>query len=179
MSHIDVVTVKDFWDSNVDGYLPILLEVYNPDITWADKEKKFYGQEDSYIRFIADEIKVIYKGKTYLPCSFEYTPPESDGSKIGSASVTISALDTRVRQVMRLIKLPSKINVIALFGKQEKNAGSGFIYKFVEVNTMSYTMTTASANSTTAMFNFDFDRSLMQQVPYDMAVQERVPATAG
>lgn len=179
MSHIDVVTMKDLWDSNTDGYLPILLEIYNPDIVWTDKEKSFYSQEDSYVRFIADEIKVVYKGKTYLPCAFEYTPPESDGSKIGSASITISALDTRVRQVMRSIQLPSEINVVALFGKQEKSENGGFIYKFVELNTMSFTMTTASANKTTASFNLDFDRSLMQNVPYDMAVQERVPATAG
>lgn len=179
MSHLDVVTMKDLWDKDTDGYLPILLEIYNPDIVWTDKEKEVYGQEDSYVRFIADDIKVVYKGHTYLPCTFEYKPPETDGAKIGTASITISALDVRVKQVIRSIMLPSEVTVVALFGKQTKDNSNGFIYKFVELNTLSFTMSTASANKTTVTFNLEYDRSLQQQVPYDMATQERVPATAG
>ena len=64
---VDVITMTELWKQDIDGYLPVLMEIYNPDISWTPEEKAAYGQEDSYIRFIADESRVIYKGKTYLP----------------------------------------------------------------------------------------------------------------
>lgn len=179
MTHLDVVTMKSLWDKNTDGYLPILLEIYNPDLSWTDTEKKVYGQEDCYVRFIADECKVVYKGKTYLPCAFTYQLPETDGTKIGNASISISAIDSRVKVLLRSIILPSEARVTALFGKQEKDGGTGFIYKFVELNSISFTINTASSNGTTATFNLEYDRSLQQNVPYDKATRERVPATQG
>lgn len=179
MSHLDVVTIKELWDKNTDGYLPILLEIYNPDLSWTTAEKTAYGQEDCYVRFIADENKVVYKGKVYLPCAFEYQPPETDGSKVGNASITISALDTRVKRILRSIMLPSDVKITATFGKQEKNENTGFIYKFVELNSISFTMNTASSTSTTATFNLEYDRSLQQNVPYSKATRDRVPATQG
>lgn len=180
MSHIDVITEKELWNKDIDGYLPILLDVYNPDIVWTQQEKDLYGQEDSHIRFISDDIKVIYKGKTYLPCSFEYQQPETDGSKIGNASISISALDTRVRNLLRSIKIKSEAKVVAMFAKVNRDDDSGkFIYKFVELNSKSFCMKIASSSKTTATFNLDFESFSGQNIPYDSATQDRVPATSG
>lgn len=179
MSHLDVVTLKELWDKNTDGYLPILLEIYNPDLSWTEAEKKAYGQEDCQVRFIADENKVIYKGKTYLPCAFNYQASTTDGSKISNATITITALDTRIKKLLRSILLPSEVKVTATFGKQEKDDKVGFIYKFVELNSVSFTMSSASSTKTTATFNLEYDRSLQQNVPYSKATRDRVPATQG
>lgn len=180
MSHLDIITEKELWSKDVEGYIPVLLDIYNPDITWTEEEKTVYGQEDSYVRFISDETKVVYKGKTYLPCSFEYQQPETDGSKVGNATITISALDSRVKKLLRSIQLPSEAKVVAMFAKVNRNDDSGkFIYKFVELNTKSFKMSTAGSSGTSATFNLMFSSSSNQNIPFDSATQDRVPATAG
>lgn len=180
MTNIDVKTSADLFKKDIDGYFPIMLEIYNPDITWTNEAKKIYKQDDSYLRIIADENKVVYKGKTYLPCAMEYTEPESDGSKIGNPQLTISAIDSRVKRVLRTIKIPSTVNIVAMFVKTEKENTTGkFIYKFVEISTASFSMKTAGSNKTTATFNLIFDNAFSQNVPYDIATQDRVPSTKG
>lgn len=173
---IDVMTMQELWNKDTDGYLPILLEIYNPDIAWSEEEKEVYGQENCYLRVIADENKVKYKGYTWLPCAFDYTPPESDGKKIGVASISISALDSRVRKLLRTIRLPSKAKVVAMFAKQTKEDNGHFIYKFKELNTMSFDMNNATSDKAKATFNLVFSNVLSQNVPYDIATQDRTPS---
>lgn len=177
---VDVITMTELWKQDIDGYLPVLMEIYNPDISWTPEEKTAYGQEDSYIRFIADESRVIYKGKTYLPCAFDFTPPEIDGKKVGVASVSISALDSRVKRLLRTIKIPSTATIVSVFCKTERDQGSGnFIYQFSELNTRPFKMSSASSNKTTATFNLSFGKDMTQNIPYDVATPDRVPATKG
>ena len=177
---IDVITMSELWKEDIDGYLPILMEVYNPDIKWTQEEKDTYNQEDSYLRLIADESRVVYKGKTYLPCSFEFTPPEIDGKKVGSASVSISALDSRVKMLLRTIKIPSDVRIVSLFAKTEKDNQSGkYIYQFAELQSTPFKMASASSTKTTATFNLSFSKNLTQTVPYDVATPDRVPSTKG
>lgn len=180
MSHLDVITEKELWSNDVEGYIPVLLDLYNPDITWTSAEKTAYNQEDSHVRFISDETKVVFKGKTYLPCSFEYQQPETDGSKIGGATITISALDSRVKRLLRSIQLPSEATIVAMFAKVNKDDETGkFVYKFVELNTKSFRMTTAGSTGSSATFNLTFGSLSSQNIPFDTATQDRVPATAG
>lgn len=173
---INVVTLKELWNQNTDGYLPVLMEIYNPDIAWTAEEKEIYKQDNGYLRIIADQSKVVYKGKTWLPCSFDFTAPESDGKKIGSASITISALDARVRKLLRTIKLTSELKLIASFNKVEKNTSGQFVYKFYELNSMTLQMKAATSNKSTATFSLVFSDALSQNVPYDIATQDRTPA---
>lgn len=173
---VNVTTLQELWNKNTDGYLPVLMEIYNPDIAWTNEERRVYGQENSYLRIIADQCKVIYKGKTWLPCAFDFTPPDSDGKRIGNASITISALDARVRKLLRTIRITSELNIIATFAKMEKANSGKFIYKFSEMNCMSVYMNSATSNKATATFNLVFDNALAQNVPYHIATQDRTPA---
>ena len=175
---LDVITINDLWQKNIDGYLPILMEIYNPDIVWTQDEKDAYGQEDSYLRVIADENRVVYKSKTYLPCAFTYNPPELDGKKVGTASISISALDSRVKKMLRTISLPSEATVVSMFAKVERENGN-MIYKYTELYSRPFRMNTAGSNKTTATFNLTFGKNFSQNVPFDLATQDRVPGTAG
>ena len=177
---IDVVTMAELWKEDVDGYLPILMEIYNPDIKWTQEEIDAYHQENAYLRLIADESRVVYKGKTYLPCSFEFTPPEIDGKKVGAASISISALDSRAKLLLRTIKIPSDVRIVSLFAKTEKEESSGkFIYHFAELQSTPFKMASASSTKTTATFNLTFGKNLAQKIPFDIATADRVPATKG
>lgn len=175
---LDVITMNDLWQKDIDGWLPVLMDIYNPDIVWTQEEKDAYNQEDSYIRVIADDNQVVYKGKTYLPCAFTYTPPESDGKKVGAASITITALDSRVKKMLRIIKIPSQVTVVSMFAKVSRDSGSP-IYKYKEISAKPFMMTSASSNPTTASFNLTFGNNFGQNIPYDIATQDRVPGTGG
>lgn len=173
---LSVVTLEELWKQDTDGYLPILMEIYNPDIVWTEEEKQSYGQEDCYLRLISDQSRVIYKEKTYLPCNFTFSAPEVDGKKVGSASITISALDSRVRRLVRSIKVSSTVQIVSVFAKSEKGDTGKFIYQFAELNTKPFTMSSASSTRTAATFNLSFGKNMAQNVPYDMATPDRVPA---
>lgn len=175
---LDVITINDLWQKNVDGFLPVLMDIYNPDIVWSEDEKAAYNQEDSYLRVIADENKVVYKGKTYLPCAFTYSPPEIDGKKVGSASISITALDSRVKKMLRTIKLPSEVLVVSMFAKVSRDSGSP-VYKYHELSSKPFKMSSASSSKTTATFNLTFGTDFGSNVPYDVATQDRVPGTGG
>ena len=174
------VTMSELWKEDIDGYLPVLMEIYNPDIAWTQDEIDTYQQENSYLRLIADESRVIYKGNTYLPCAFDFTPPEIDGKKVGAAAISISALDSRVRVLLRSIKIPSEVRIVSLFAKTEKDNNSGkFIYQFAELQSTPFKMSSASSNKTTATFNLSFGKNMAQNIPFDVATPDRVPATKG
>lgn len=177
MTHIDVVTMQDLWKENIDGYFPYLLEIYNPDISWTNEEKELYSQEDCYLRIICDDNKVKYKGKTYLPASFTFSPPESDGTKIGTASLTVTALDYRIRKILKAIKIACDVTVMAFFVKVTKNEESAdAIYKFKNLDSISFTMNSASSDKTSVKFNLVYDVGMAQNVPYHIATQDRVPS---
>jgi hypothetical protein len=175
---LDVVTINDLWQKDVDGWLPILLRIYNPNIVWTEEEKQVYGQTDSYLNVIADENKVVYNGRTYLPCAFSYAPPEVDGKKVGSASISISALDSRVKKLLRTIRIPSEVTVVSMFAKVTRESGSP-VYKFKEISSKPFMMSAASSNKTTATFNLTFRSNFNQNIPYDIATQDRFPGTGG
>ncbi len=170
--NIDVLTMQDLWKEDRDSFLPILLEIYNPDIKWDSDE---YEQEDCYLRVCSNDCKLKYKGKIWQPCAFNFTPPETDGQKIGSASISITALDARVKYLLRTIRVACTARIVAMFAKEEKDDSSGkFIYKFIPLDTMEFEMSNATLSNTTATFSLSFKSYLQQNVPFDLASADRV-----
>lgn len=178
MTKINVLTLEDLNKEDIDGFFPVLIDIYNPDIHWTQEEIDAYQQTNSHLRLICDDNAVVYKGNHYSPCAFNFQPPESDGGKIGTATVSITALDSRVRKVLRTISIASELEIIATFAKKEKDT-SGFVYSFYPLNNMKFQMNTASMSKTTATFTLVFDNALEQVVPYDVATPDRVPSTKG
>lgn len=179
MTSLNVVTTNDLTKENIEGYFPVLLKIENPDIYWTEEERRVYKQNNGKICLICDENTVIYKGETYLPCSFTAQLPENDGSKIGAAVISITALDVRVKKLLRSIKKESEIEFIAMFCKCEKKESEGFLFKYVPLKMAKFTMTTANLSNGTASFRLTFDKALSQIVPYFVATQDRVPGTKG
>ena len=169
--NLDVDVLKDFYKQTSDFNLPVLLEIYNPDIKWDSDE---YEQEDCYLRVISSDCKVKYKNKTWLPCAFVFTPPDSDGQKIGSSQISINAVDARVKFLLRMIRTASEASIIAMFEKIEKTDSNGFIYKYIPLKDLNFTMDSASLSGTTATFNLTFKSPLQQNIPFDIATQDRV-----
>lgn len=179
---LNVVTIQDLWKTNVDGSFPVLVEIYNPDIYWGkvtdtSKNETDYEQENGYLRITSSDVKLIYGGHTFFPCAMQFSSPEVDGTKIGSANITISAIDSRVKMILRVLQIPSVFRIVSTFLKTEKEDG-GYIYKFVKLNVRDFNMESASSNESTVTFTLTFNSALQQNIPYDTATADRVPAAS-
>lgn len=170
--NIQTEALEELWKQNTDGHLPVLLEIFNPDIKWSDNSLE---QENMYLRVIADSNAVIYKEKKYLPSSFVYTPPEENGKTIGQSAISISAIDGRVIQMLRSIELPCEVTVMAMFAKRVSGSGNT-TYKFIPLDNLKTKMLSASYNATTAQFNLTFKDVLKLNVPRDLATKDAMPS---
>lgn len=164
---IQTVALEEIWKQNTDGYIPVLLEIYNPDLKWNDNSLE---QENMYLRVIDDSNPVIYKGKRYLPCRFEYTPPEEDGKKLGQATINLSAIDTRVVQMLRSIELQCEVKVVAAFAR------NGSEYRFLPLDYLTAKMPTATYNRITASLSLINKDVLTLNVPRDVATKNTLPS---
>lgn len=164
---IQTVAMDEIYKRNSDGYIPVLLDIYNPDIKWNDNSLE---QDDMHLRVVADSNNVKYKGKRYLACKFEFKPPEQDGTKVGSASITLSALDTRVTQMLRMIDLVCEVDVVTAFAK------NGSQYKFIPLDEYKMQMKSSTYSRTTANLVLSPDDVWSLNVPRDVATKDRFPS---
>ena len=66
---------------------------------------------------------------------------------------------------------------MAFFVKVTKNEESAdAIYKFKNLDSISFTMNSASSDKTSVKFNLVYDVGMAQNVPYHIATQDRVPS---
>lgn len=164
---IQTAVTEELWKSHVDGWFPVLAEIYNPDLKWQDSS---LGQDNMYLRVISDSNAVVYRGKKYLPCRFTYTPPEKNGKQVGQASITISALDSRIVQMLRSVEIQCEITVVAGFVK------SGSVYRFIPLDTFRGTVSSASYNRTTAQLDLTYKDVLTLNVPKDIMTKDMLPS---
>lgn len=172
--NIQTIAMEELWKQNTDGHIPVLLEIFNPDIKWNDGSLE---QENMYLRVIDDSNPVVYKGKKYLPARFEFTPPEENGKTIGQASITLSAIDSRVVQLLRSIDLQCDVTVMAMFAKLVNQQGS-ITYQFVPLDNLKSRMPSASYNKVTAQLNLVYKDVLKLNVPRDKATKNQLPSVS-
>lgn len=170
--NIHTVALEELWKQDTDGHIPVLLEIFNPDIKWGDSELE---QDNMYLRVIDDSNPVVYKGKKYIPAQFQFTPPEENGKNIGQATITLSTIDSRVVQMLRSIELQCDVSVVAMFAKATTEAGK-LIYKFYPLDNVKTKMASASYNRTTAQLNLVYKDVLKLNVPRDKATKDQLPS---
>lgn len=170
--NIQTVAMEEIWKQNTNGYIPVLLEIYNPDIKWEDDSLE---QENMYLRVINDSNPVVYKGKKYIPARFEFTPPEEDGKTVGNASIQLSAIDTRVVQLLRSIELQCDMTVMAFFAKVQSSSGS-IVYKFLPLENFHAKLNSSSYSRVSAQLQLSFKDVLRLNVPRDTATKNYLPS---
>lgn len=176
MKNINVVAMEELWKDDTDGHIPVLMEIFNPDLKWADGTE---DQENMYLRVIDDSNPVMYKGKKYLPCKFIYTPPEENGKNVGQASITISAIDTRIVEMLRSCQVACDVTVVAAFAKQTTvNEGGNEVttYKFYPLDELKAKMDSATYSRTTAQLNLVYKDVLKLNVPRNIATKDKLPS---
>jgi len=75
--------------------------------------------------FANSSMNIIYNNNIYNSASFSIDPPEREGAKIGSATLTMSAVDQFWIQRIREINTPAKLQFIASIIFDEANGSTG------------------------------------------------------
>lgn len=178
--NINNIALEELFSQNSDGFLPVLVEIYNPDLAWNDNSTE---QDDTYLRIINDVTKVKYKGKTYLPCRFDYNPPEQNGKSMSDASISVSSLDSRIPQMLGECRIPCEVNICAAFAKQEYSVDEdGQVtdskYIFVPLSKWKFQAKSATCNATTAVLTLSGDNFDTTNFPRNLAIQNQFPSVS-
>lgn len=165
--NIQAITMEEIWKQNTEGHIPVLLDIYNPDLKWEDNSAE---QENMHLRVIDDSNPVIYQGKKYLAGRFTYTPPDENGKSIGQSTITISAIDSRITQTLRSIELESEVTVVAAFVKE------GSVYTFLPFTNHHAKLPSATYNRTAATLTLVNKDVLQLNIPRNQASKDLFPS---
>jgi hypothetical protein len=169
--NINTIALEEIFKQNADGFLPLLIEIYNPDIYWGDNSSE---QEDTYLRIINDTVKIRYDGKLYLPCCFEFEPPEENGKSLGTASLSVTSLDSRIPQLLGMCEIPCEITIKAVFAKVDENSK----YIFYPIEKWKFKANVATCDATKATLTLSNDTFMTTNLPRDLAMQNQFPSVA-
>jgi hypothetical protein len=171
--HIQTIAMKELYNQNMDGFLPVLVEIYNPDLVWDGLD----GMSDGYLRLINDTEDVVYKGIKYIKSNITFSLPETDGKSVGNGSVSICDVDHRVTLILRSIELKCTIKLIAVFARWEGESTSKKLC-FYPLSNYKFIMETATYNGKTATFPLIAYKPLSLNVPRDSATRDMFPSVA-
>lgn len=170
--NINAITLKELFKENTDGSFPILIDIVHEDIVWSDDNPNY---SQGHLRLINAETPVKYQNNYYLPSHFEFTPPQEDGVKVSNTTITISAIDKRVVEIIRNIRSNPKAVIEAFYFKIESE-GELPLYKFSKAYKYEFLMAACNWDSITAQWTLVFDPVMQVNVPKDTATASRCPS---
>jgi hypothetical protein len=116
---------------------------------------------------------ITYDGKVYTAAAFTIQPPDKDGSKIGDATLTISAIDQVWIEKIRETQIPAKLRIIAAIVYKE---GSFAGIEPLEEN--SFTLRAANWNDISISWSMHFDENMAIIVPAEKCNAQICPGIA-
>lgn len=166
---IESITLEELFKNEQPGSVPILMDIQHDRFIWQDGNP--YNQENGHFRVINDTRGVKFNGKTYVPMSFSFEAPSEDGKTTGSASVTISAVDRRIIEIIEKIDTPPECEIEAYFEKIDENR-----VKFTRLFGYKLKMGSVVFDKLTARWNLVFSSLLQLNIPRDVGTEIRCPA---
>jgi len=129
----------------VAAEFPYLIKIHHPDIHSPDYYEMFFANSSE---------NITYKDDIYIAASFSIQPPDQDGSKIGDATLTISAIDQFWIEKIRETQTPARLQFIAAIVMDDGNTG----IEPLEEN--SFTLRAASWNELSISWDLSFDERM-------------------
>jgi len=167
MKKLESVTLQSLFEESRSGSLPVLMDIEHDLIQWGDDDLE---QENGHLRLINSNTPVIFNGHRYLPAYFQFILPQEESNKIGQTSITISALDKRVVEIIRSINSAPKATIEAMYANINE-------YEFVFSRRYRYefAMDRVNWDASTAKWNLIYDKTMQNNIPRDLATASRVP----
>jgi hypothetical protein len=126
-----------------------------------------------YFRYVNSDEDLVYEGETYTGSTFVLDPPDKEGSKIGNAQITISAVDQFWIEKIRTTQIPPRIIFVA--GIVYNN---GVISGIEKIEQFEFTLRNAQWNEHLISWVMSFDENMQIRVPCDRATSQKVPGAA-
>lgn len=174
--NIQSFVLSELCKQNIGGTLPVLVEIYNEELYWGDNS---YEQENCYLRVVNDSQSVRYGGKRYIPCAFDMELPEEDGKTLKPITLTVSAIDSRMIQLLRSTALKSTVSVKACFAKETTETDGGRTktrFAFYPLADYKFRVKGANCTRLTATLTLEVEDIMSLQAGRDKATQEKFPA---
>lgn len=168
------MTLKELMSSSTVGTFPVLIDIQSEQIQWnydRSETDPRHRQEHGHLRLINSNAAVVYNGCLYEPAVFNCELPSEDGSKVGNTSITISAVDQRIIQVIRSITSKPTAYIESFFTKISDTQ-----YVFSKMYHYEFQMTSVTWDRVSAKWNLVFDPSMQVNVPRDTGTALRCPA---
>jgi hypothetical protein len=127
--------------------------------------------EDLY--YANSDSDIDYEGNTYLASVFQIDPPDKDGSKIGDAQITISAIDQLWIHRIRGTQIPARITFMAAIVYDDSGQAD-----IEEIERMRFTLRGAQWNELSIAWTMSFDENMKINVPPDKCTAQKVPGLA-
>ena len=121
------------------------------------------------------QMDIKYGGEVYNAASFSIQPPDRDGSKIGDATLTISAVDQVWPEKIRSTQKSAKIQFIAVIIYDSDGSSVAGI-EALEEN--SFTLRGASWNEIAVTWQMAFDENMEIIIPADKCNAMTCPGCA-
>lgn len=170
--NINSVTLKELFNEDTSGVFPLLADIQHDNIIWHDDSME---QEDGHFRIINDNAAVKYKGQRFIPCNFSFTFPSEDGKKIGNTTITVSAIDQRIIEIVRSINnIPPVLVIKSVYVR--RTIEDKIAYEFHDLAEYRFKMNNCRWSESTAQWDLVFDSSMQINVPIDMGTEFRNPA---
>ena len=162
-------------------FLPVLIDIKHSGIYWGpDTGEGQARQENGHLRLVNDVRGLMFKGddvapRWYAPCTFSFKPGKDDGKNTANASVTISAADSRIIEVIRSIEESLYCQVVALYAKMKSDTGK-VTYTFTKIYGKEFEMTSVSWDGISAQWTLNPDSTLDSNTPRDKGSLFRFPS---
>lgn len=175
---IESITLEALFSSSDDGFIPVLIDIQHDAIYWGDvvMEDGEVGdgiQVNGHMRLINSKTAVKYSGHKYLPCNFNFSKPSEDGQKISNTSITISAIDQRIIEVIRKLRSAPIAIIEAYYTKM-----NDVEFAFRRLNSYTFQMSTVSWDNKTAKWTLVYDPVSQTNVPRAKGTKTRCPSIA-
>lgn len=162
---ISSMTLVELFGSSTDGHIPVLIDITHDALVLGN------GQENGHLRLINSTAAVKYKSHQYIPCFFEFTPPNEDGKKINNASISISAIDQSIVQVIRGLRTPPIAIIENFFSRIDNDR-----FLFSKLGHYEFAMTSVQWDEKTAKWTLVFDPVSQTTVPRALGTKTRCPS---
>jgi hypothetical protein len=128
---------------------------------------------DVSLYFSNSDENIDYNGDTYKAAYFTIDPPDKDGSKIGDATLTISAVDQFWIEKIRTTQIAAKIKFLAVIVYND-----GVVSGVEPIEDMDFTLRAVNWNEDTITWSMVFDENMAIRVPCDKATALKCPGVA-
>jgi hypothetical protein len=125
------------------------------------------------MRYANSSQNISYQGNIYYAASFAINPPDRDGSKIGNATLSISAIDQFWIEKIRETQEPAELRFIAVIVYDE-----GFISGVEPLEENKFTLRAVNWNETVITWTMVFDETMSLVVPSETCNAQTCPGCA-